>query len=67
MEWITTHGNYAKLKGDNANGKTKIRILGELTRQINAKGVRKERTVKQVWNKFHHLTRTYKKAFDWAN
>ena len=58
LEWVTTLGNYSKLKGDNTNRATKVRILGELTRQINAKGVRKERTTKQVINKLHHLTKT---------
>ena len=67
MEWLTTLGNYSKLKGDNANGATKIRIIGQLADQINAKGVRKQRTVKSVMNKLHHLTGTYKKASDWAN
>lgn len=67
LDWLTTHGNYSKLKGDNSNGATKVRIVGELARQINSKGVRKERTAKQVINKLHHLFKTYKKASDWAN
>jgi hypothetical protein len=67
MEWLTTLGNYSKLKGDNSNGATKIRIIRELAQQINAKGVQKERTVKSVMNKLHHLTATYRKASDWAN
>jgi hypothetical protein len=67
MEWLTTLGNYSKLKGDNSNGATKIQIMGELAQQINAKGVRKERTVKSVMSKLHHLTGTYRKAADWAN
>jgi hypothetical protein len=60
-------GNYSKLKGDNSNGATKIRIIGDLAQQINSKGVRKERTTKSVMNKLHHLTSTYRKAADWAN
>jgi hypothetical protein len=58
MEWLTTLGNYSKLKGNNSNGATKIQIIGELAQQINEKGVRKERTVKSVMNKLHHLTAT---------
>jgi hypothetical protein len=67
MEWLTTLGSYSKLKGDNSNGATKIRIIGELAQQINAKGVRKQRTVKSVMNKLHHLTSMYRKAAHLAN
>jgi hypothetical protein len=58
MEWLTTLGNYSKLKGDNSNGATKMRIIGELAQQIKARGVRKQRTVKSVMNKLHHLSAT---------
>ena len=67
LDWMTTLGNYAKLKGDNANGATKIRIVGQISQKINAAGVRKERTTKSVLSKIDHLIRTYKKASDWAN
>jgi hypothetical protein len=67
MEWLTTLGNYSKLKGDISNGATKMQIIGELAQQINSKGVRKQRTVKSVMNKLHHLTGMYRKAADWAN
>jgi hypothetical protein len=67
LDWLTTHGNYGKLKGDNANGATKIRIVGEICNKINAAGVRKERTTKSVLSKIDHLIRQYKKASDWAN
>jgi hypothetical protein len=66
MDWLTTYGNYKKLKGDNANGATKITIVGQLTRKINSH-VRKERTTKSVLSKIDHLIRTYKRASDWAN
>jgi hypothetical protein len=67
MEWLTTLGNFSKMKGNNSNGATKIRIIGELAQQINGKGDQKERTVKSVMNKLHHLTATYRKALDWTN
>ena len=61
LDWMTTLGNYAKLKGDNANGATKIRIVGQISQKINAAGVRKERTTKSVLSKIDHLIHTYKK------
>ena len=67
LDWLTTIGNYARYKGDASNGVTKLVIAGQIARLINSRGVRKERTNKQVINKIDHLVRQYKDASDWAN
>ena len=67
MDWITTHGNYEKYKGDTANGKTKIRIANDIAKRINSFNVRKERTGKAVISKIDNLIGAYKLASDWAN
>lgn len=68
MDWLTTHGNYAKYCGANGNkGKTKTAYHKDIALLIKEKKPQSERTEKDVANKIQSLESQFRVATDWIN
>ncbi len=65
LEWMTTEGNYAHFCG-NAEGKTKLKICKEVASLLKEKGVRVERSKKNIFDKIQALEKMFKVAHEWA-
>ena len=67
VDWLMTPGNYEKYRGHNNKGVRKKDFARIISERINAAGVRKERTYKDVVNKIDSLQKNFKDAVDWTH
>lgn len=65
MDWLTTHGNYDRYRGDTVKGKTKLSICAEIAEKIRKAGCLQARTQDMVFKKVTAMENSYKSAIDW--
>lgn len=67
VEWLCTEGNYAKYRGSDNGGKTKIAFAQDISNMLQRRGIRTVRTPKQVLDKITTMEKRFREAFDLAH
>lgn len=67
VEWLCEEGNYAKYRGSDNGGKSKISFCQDIANMLKRRGMRSERSAKNVLDKITNIENRFRHAFDFAH